>query len=243
MKKHVHCKAVSLFLAVFASVVNAEDVLQGTDDEIAHVEMLWSSTNHWLHSYGDYCSAYSSNTVYLRKCQSDYARQELRRWYLSIADLPLPSTNATDYLFWYRQRTEELASLAFRFTDVACTSCWVRAARYLHDIKILRRSPEDVKAEGNAIIFPAGGMTMESLGRGRVWFIREQSRQNALKKMDLYLTEKILDQFCLKGLPQLSEPTRSNIFGEIVRSAGFSQAEINLVTQKVEVVIGGSIQE
>ena len=44
-------------------------------------------------------------------------------------------------------------------------------------------------AEGNAIIFPAGGMTMESLGRGRVWFIREQSRQNALKKMDLYLTE------------------------------------------------------
>ncbi len=175
--------------------------------------------------------------------QSDYARQELRKWYLSIADLPLPCTNATDYLFWYRQRTDELASLAFRYTDVAYTSCWVRAARYLHDIKLLRRTPEDVNAEGNAIIDPPGGMTMESLGRGRAWFRREQSRQNVFKRMDSRLSEKIRTEFCIKGLPNLLEPTRSDVFGEIVRAAGFSDAEICSVTQKVEVVIGTTTQE
>ena len=238
MEKHVHKKALVLILFTVTFIVTAEDVLQGTNEEIAHAEILWSSSNHWLNSYKDYSTSSSTGFMFLLQSGSDYARQELRKWYLSIADLPLPSTNSIYYSDWYYDRTEELASLAFRYTDVTYTSCLVRAAGYLHDIRMQRRSKEEVEAEGRVLMLGNGNeMTMESIGRGRAWFRGEESRQNMLKKMDSYLSEKIRTEFCIKGLLQLSEPIRSDLFGEIVRAAAFTQGEIDSVTGKVQFAV------
>ena len=224
-------KRIVLVFAIFLSAAGAifavigGDRMDGaTEDEL--IAQLWSSTNYWMISAGDFERTVYSGPCRLRVGDSARARDAFRGWseFLLSAPLPEMTNDVSVWGCWSTIKAEMLRRGIERCSDAGCTNVWLGAADFFGESRGLIRNWSSKEWVSERRAYRKAHPEL-SFGELKAMGLRMQSVSSEGFQICTTLREPICESIGKKYIPALPVEMRWNFYSNFVERARLTEVE------------------